>query len=77
MWTFTSDSCGYMLFRDGVCKGGARTMGTATHTSDGKRRHWKHVKADRKQHRETAKRICDTCNRLETKERSIVNYPAL
>ena len=64
MWTFTSDSCGYMLFKDGVPQGGVGTMGTATHTADGRRRHWKHIKADRKENFEQAKRICDENNLL-------------
>ena len=57
-WTFTSDSCGYVLFKDGVPQDGARTLGTRTHTSDGRRRHWKHVQADIKMYRETAQRLC-------------------
>jgi hypothetical protein len=61
-WTYTSDSCGYMLFHDGKPQGGARTLGTATHTSDGRRRHWRHVKADREENAKTAKRICDERN---------------
>ena len=51
-WTFTSDSCGYMLFKDGLPQGGARTMGTRTHTEDGRRRHWKHIKADTRENRD-------------------------
>lgn len=62
MWTFTSDSCGYMLYLDGKPQGGARTNGTATHTADGRVRHWKHRRADIKMHRDTAKRICDERN---------------
>lgn len=54
-WTYTSDSCGYMLFKDGVAQGGARTLGTATHTSWGKRRHPANIKKDREMHAATAK----------------------
>jgi hypothetical protein len=67
-WTFTSDSCGYMLYRDGVPQGGARTLGTATHTSDGRVRHWKHRRADIKMHHETAERICRERNAQEEKQ---------
>lgn len=61
-WTFKSDSCGYMLYYNGQPQGGARTMGSATHTSDGRRRHWKHRQSDTKMHHDTAKRICDDRN---------------
>ena len=64
-WTYTSSSCGYMLYRDGVPQGGAGTLGTATHTADGRRRHWSHVKADIKMHAESAKRQCDVNNAKE------------
>lgn len=64
-WTYTSDSCGYMLFLDGIPQGGARTRGTATHTSDGRARHWKHRKADMKMHAETARRLCNERNAEE------------
>ncbi len=37
--------------------GGGATRGTATHTSDGRRRHWKHIAADRKMFEESAIRI--------------------
>lgn len=57
-WTFTSDSCGYMLYCDGKPQGGARTMGTATHTSDGQRRSWQARRADVKLYAETAAREC-------------------
>jgi hypothetical protein len=57
-WTYTSDSCGYMLFKDGVAQSGARTLGTATHTSDGRRRHHKHRAADAAIYRATAHRLC-------------------
>jgi hypothetical protein len=58
IWTFTSDSCGYMLYRNGAPQGGARTLGTATHTSDGRIRTWQVRKADIKMHAETAARLC-------------------
>ncbi len=61
-WTFTSDSCGYMLYYKGVPQGGVGTLGTATHTSDGRRRHWRHIAADRREHYDSAKRICDQRN---------------
>lgn len=57
-WTFTSDSCGYTLYLDGKPQGGARTMGTATHTSHGRRRYWGHIRADVKMFREQAERVC-------------------
>lgn len=58
LWTFTSDSCGYTLYLDGKPQGGARTMGTGTRTSDGRRRHWAHRRADVKMYREQAERHC-------------------
>ncbi len=63
-WTFTSDSCGYMLYFDGKPQGGARTLGTATHTSDGRLRHWRHRRADAKANAETARRECEQRNAL-------------
>ena len=65
VWTFTSDSLGYMLFLDGEPQGGARSIGTVSHTSDGRVRHWKHRKADAKMHYDTAKRICDERNKKQ------------
>lgn len=62
LWTFTSNSCGYMLFCDGKPQGGAGTAGTATHTSDGRVRHWKHRRADAAMYREQAARICAARN---------------
>lgn len=62
-WTFTSNSQGYMLFKDGVAQGGVGTLGTATHTADGRRRAWQHRAADSKAFREEAQRICDERNR--------------
>lgn len=62
-WTYTSDSCGYMLFKDGKSAGGARTMGTRTHTSDGRRRAWQNVRKDIAENRATAKRICEERNK--------------
>lgn len=55
-WTYTADSCGYMLFKDGVSQGGASTLGTATHTSDGRIRHWNQL---------YAKSVCDQRNAEE------------
>lgn len=66
-WTYTSDSCGYTLFKDGVSQGGARTMGTATHTADGKRRSQQAIKADRKMFAESARRQCDVLNERDSK----------
>lgn len=57
-WTFTSDSRGYMLFKDGVPQGGAGTLSTRTHTRDGQRRHWRHIRADITMFRDTAARLC-------------------
>ena len=61
-WTYTSDSCGYMLFYKGKPVRGARTLGTATHTSDGRIRHWRHRRADVKMHADQARRQCDDLN---------------
>lgn len=75
-WTFTSDSCGYLLYMDGVLQGGASTLGTRTHTSDGRRRHWTNVEMDRRMHRETAQRICDRENaKLRDFEQSQTRAP--
>lgn len=63
-WTYTSDSCGYMLYKDGNPVEGARTLGTRTHTSDGRRRARQNVRKDIAMHRDTAKRICEERNRL-------------
>ena len=63
-WTFTSDSCGYMLYLDGKPQGGARTLGTATHTSDGRRRAWQHIRADIKMFHDEAQNICAQRNTL-------------
>ncbi len=65
MWTYTYDSCGYMLYFNGKPQGGARTRGTATHTSDGRVRHWRHRRADLVMYKETAKRECDRRNATE------------
>ena len=62
LWTYRSDSCGYMLYFDGKPVRGARTNGTATHTSDGRRRHWKHVRADALMHSEQAATQCARLN---------------
>jgi len=68
-WTYTSDSCGYMLYKAGIPQGGARTLGTATHTSDGRRRSYVIRKADSQMHSATAARICHVRN-LEFRELS-------
>lgn len=65
-WTYISDSCGYTLFKDGIMQGGARTLGTATHTSDGRRRSWQARKADMKMHREQAARQCAIRNKEQS-----------
>jgi hypothetical protein len=57
-FTFTSDSCGYMLYFNGNPIGGARTLGTATRTSSGTKRHWRNIAKDRVMHAETARREC-------------------
>lgn len=64
-WTFASNSQGYMLFKDGVAQGGAKTLGTAIHTSDGRRRSWQARQADVKMHHDTAERICAQRNQEE------------
>ena len=71
-WTFTSDSCGYMLYLDGKPHGGARSMGTATHTEDGRRRSWQARQADARDNYETAKRECARRNALLAQEASNV-----
>lgn len=63
VWTFLSDSCGYTLYCDGRQRGGVRTEGTATHTSDGRRRAWQHVRADRLMYYNRAKEECAKRNR--------------
>ena len=65
IWTFTSDSCGYMLYKSGTAQHGARTLGTPTHTSDGRRRSWQARKADIKMYRESAQRQCNVNNAKE------------
>ena len=65
MWTYSATSTGYTLFKDGKQMGGAMTLGTSTHTSDGRRRHWKHKRADLAMHTETARRICEQKNEQE------------
>jgi len=65
VWTFTSDSCGYVLLKDGAPQGGVGTLGTASHTGDGRVRAWQHRRADAKMYREAAKRECDKRNSKE------------
>lgn len=62
VWTYTSNATGYMLFKDGIPQFGASTLGTATHTADGKRKAWQNIRADIKENAETAKRRCDDLN---------------
>ena len=62
LWTFTSSATGYMLFRDGKPQGGAGTLGTASRTADGRRKHWRNVQKDRVMHAETARRMCERNN---------------
>lgn len=69
-WTFTSNSCGYMLYLDGKPQGGVRTLGTATNTSDGRRRSRQNRKADMAMFREDAQRECDRRNALLAQEAS-------
>ncbi len=64
-WTYTSDSCGYMLYKDGVAQGGAATLGTATHTSDGRRRSPSVRRKDTEMHRATAQRLCAEHNQKQ------------
>ena len=40
-------------------------MGTATHTADGRVRHWRHRRADVKMFREIGERECARLNALE------------
>ena len=51
-YTYSSNSCGYTVFKDGAAVGGATTLGTATHTCDGHVRHWRHRRADFKMFRD-------------------------
>jgi hypothetical protein len=67
-WTYTSNSCGYMLYKDGVSQGGVGTLGTKTHTSDGRRRHHTAIRADVKMYAESAQRQCDQRNREELRQ---------
>lgn len=62
MWTYTADSLGYMLYKDGKPVRGARSMGSYSRTRDGRVRHWKHQIADAKMHKETAERECARLN---------------
>lgn len=76
-WTFTSNSTGYMLYKDGVPMGGARTLGTATHTTDGRIRHWRNKRADIKMFADQGRTECarrnaaEKVNMGEAKERDI------
>lgn len=63
MWTYTSNSCGYMLYKDGKPMGGAGTNSTPTHTKDGRIRHWQHRRADAKMFAEIGQRECDKRNK--------------
>jgi hypothetical protein len=65
-WTFTSDSRSYMLYKKGRMMGGAETLGTKTHTSDGRRRSWQAIRADRKMYAEMGRRECEARNRAES-----------
>lgn len=58
VFTYESNSCGYMIKCDGKPLGGARTLGTRTRTSWGSRRSWQAVRADIAMHGETARRLC-------------------
>jgi hypothetical protein len=51
-----------MLYFNGKPLGGAGTMGTATHTTDGRRRYWAHIQADAKENAAIAKRRCTQLN---------------
>ena len=62
MWTYTSNSCGYMLYKDGKPVRGAGTDSTSTHTRDGRIRHWRHRQADVKMFAETGRRECEKLN---------------
>lgn len=73
MWTFESNAQGYMLFQNGEPVGGAGTLGTATHASNGKRRHWRHVRANAKMFREEAERECVRRNTEMEMEREKYN----
>lgn len=65
VWTYTSSATGYKLYKNGVPQGGASTLGTATRTADGRRKHWRNVRKDIAEHAETARRLCDINNARE------------
>jgi hypothetical protein len=58
-WTYTSNSTGYMLFKDGVPQGGA---GTIDNDHAKRKRNWQHIRADVRIFAEAAKRECDKRN---------------
>lgn len=62
VWTYTSTATGYMLYKNGVPQGGAGTLGTVSHTSDGRRKHWRNVQKDREMFAAQAKAQCDRNN---------------
>jgi hypothetical protein len=57
-FTYEYSSTGYRILVDGVTIGGASTRGTATHTSDGRRRSWQARQKDTQENKETAQRVC-------------------
>ena len=57
-FTYESDSCGYRIFCDGKPIGGATTQGTATHTSDGRRRSPQTTRKDAREHNDVAAWLC-------------------
>lgn len=61
-WTFTSCSTGYTLFKNGERQGGAGTLGTSTHTRDGRVRHWRHRRADAEMFKAAGQRECNVRN---------------
>jgi hypothetical protein len=57
-FTYEYSSTGYRILADGVCVGGAGTNGNASHTSDGRRRHWRNRIKDTQMFKEQAEQIC-------------------
>lgn len=59
IFTWQADSCGWTVYCNGKALGGARTLGTATRTADGRPKHWRNREKDIAMHRDTARRTCE------------------
>ena len=62
-WTYSSNSCGYMLYYKDKAIMGAASGGTVTHTADGRVRHWRHRVADVKMYAQQAQAECARLNK--------------